>query len=442
MKERPADRNVSRRGFLKTSALASMAIGAFHVGSVSATTRRSPNERLRLAAVGVTGRAGDNVRECSGEEIVAAADIDSDLLAKGVEAFPAARKYADWREMLDKEAENIDAVIVGTPDHSHAPASALALRLGKHVYCEKPLTHTVKESRVLATLAKEKSLVTQMGNQIHAGDNYRRVVELIKAGAIGKVSEVHVWAGAVYTDGKFTTDVPCPPNVNWDLWLGPAPERPYSAGCHPFNWRRFWDYGNGTLGDFGCHFMDLAHWALDLKDPVKIEARGPAVDSVSTPAWCEVDYVYPAVGDRPEVTLYWYDSGRKPALLNDLKDRNGNALNWGGGQLFVGEKGCLLSDYGQHLLLPESDFVDYQRPEPSIPSSIGHHKEWLEAIRTGGTTTCNFGYAGALTEAVLLGTIAYRSGEAIEWDAANLRVTNSDRAQQLVHKEYRKGWDL
>lgn len=442
MTERRDSRNVSRRGFLQRSALAGIAIGAYHVSSAPALPSRSPNERLRLAAVGVTGRAGENVRECSAEEIVAGADIDSDLLAKGLEAFPAARKYADWREMLDKEAEHIDAVLVGTPDHSHAPASAMALRMGKHVYCEKPLTHTVKESRVLATLANEKSLVTQMGSQIHAGDNYRRVVELIQAGAIGAVSEVHVWAGAVYTGGAFTTNVPCPANVNWDLWLGPAPERPYSAGCHPFNWRRFWDYGNGSLGDFGCHFMDLAHWALDLRDPVRIEARGPEVDAVSTPAWCEVDYRYPATNDRGEVVLHWYDSGRKPALLADLKDRQGNALNWGGGQLFVGEKGYLLSDYGNHLLLPEADFVDYQRPERSIPSSIGHHKEWLEAIRTGGSTTCNFDYSGALTEAVLLGTIAYRTGETLEWDAANLRVTNSEQAQHLVHKEYRKGWDL
>ncbi|MCA9104299.1 MAG: Gfo/Idh/MocA family oxidoreductase [Pirellulaceae bacterium] len=432
----------SRRGFLKTSALAGMSLGAFHLSASAVAASRSPNERLRLAAVGVTGRAGENVRGCASEEIVAAADIDSDLLAKGVENLGDTRRYADWRDMLEKEADRIDAVLVGTPDHSHAPAAARALRLGKHVYCEKPLTHTVKEARVLATLAKEKSLVTQMGTQIHAGDNYRRVVELVRAGAIGQVSEVHVWAGAVYTGGSYTTDVPCPPNVNWDLWLGPATERPYSAGCHPFNWRRFWDYGNGTLGDFGCHYMDLAHWALDLRDPTTIEARGPEVDPVSTPAWCEVDYHYPARGDRAAVKLHWYDSGRRPALLAELKDRNGNAFDWGGGQLFVGEKGMLISDYGRHVLLPEDRFTDYQRPEPTIPSSIGHHQEWLEAIRTGGETTCNFDYSGALTEAVLLGTVAYRSGVAIEWDAANLKVTNSEAAQQWVHKEYRRGWDL
>lgn len=435
-------RRISRRSFIQqTSLAAAMASGYFiNPGPLKAST--SPNERLNIAAIGATNRAGANIQGCASQNIVAIADIDSDLLEKGCAPYPNARKYEDYRIMLEKEGDKIDAVLVGTPDHSHAPASAMALRMGKHVYCEKPLAHTVFESRTLANLAKEKNLKTQMGTQIHAGDNYRRVVELIEQGAIGAVKEVHVWAGAVYTGGKFTTDKPAPKNVNWDLFLGPAPERPYSEGVHPFNWRRFWDYGTGSLGDFGCHFMDLVHWALKLRNPVSVHATGPAYEPVSTPAWCVCEYQYPARDKLPPVKLVWYDSGKRPELLKTLKDKNGNGFDWGGGQIFVGEKGMLLSDYGRHVLLPEDKFVDYKRPEAYIPASIGHHEEWIDAIKNDKTTTCNFEYSGALSESVLLGTVSFRAGEKIEWDAENLKVTNSEKAQQFVHKEYRKGWTL
>jgi predicted dehydrogenase len=345
--------------------------------------------------------------------------------------------------MLEKEAEKLDAVLVATPDHSHAPAAAMAMRLGKHCYCEKPLTHTVLEARTLANLAKEKKLVTQMGTQIHAGENYRRVVELIKAGAIGTVSEVHVWVTAHYSGAMFTTGTPAPAGLDWDLWLGPAPERPYSEGVHPFAWRKFWDYGTGALGDFGCHYMDLVHWALDLRAPTAVEATGPAYDPVSCPAWCIAHYDYPARGKLPAVKLHWHDSGKQPDIAAQLKVGDkplGEVFK--SAQLFIGSQGMLVSDYNRHVLLPEGKFADYKRPEPSIPKSIGHHEEWVEAIKSGGPTTCNFDYSGALTEAVLLGTVSYRSGKRVEWDAANLKVTNSPEAQQFVHKEYRKGWTL
>jgi predicted dehydrogenase len=435
-------RTPTRRRFLQQSAAAGIVASGYFVNPVAAKLSNSPNERLRIAAVGATNRAGANIRGCASQDIVAIADIDSNLLEQGAAAYPNARKYRDYRVMLEKEADKIDAVLVGTPDHSHAPAAAMALRSKKHVYCEKPLTHTVYEARVLADLARENQLVTQMGTQIHAGDNYRRVVELIQANAIGAVKEVHVWSSAVYTDGKFTTNVPCPAHVDWDLWLGPAPERPYSADVHPFAWRRFWDFGAGSLGDFGCHYMDLVHWALDLKHPVRIDAHGPEVDPVSTPAWCKVQYDYPARGKMPACKLYWYDSGKKPELLSTLKNAKGEPLAWNSGQLFVGDQGMLLSDYGRHVLLPEEKFVDFKRPEPTIPKSIGHHQEWIQAILNGGTTTCNFDYSGALTEAVLLGTVSYRSGQAIDWDAKSLKVANAPQAQALIHKEYRKGWEL
>lgn len=435
-------RRVTRRDFLYSTAAAGAVSAGYFVNPARGHESKSPNERLRIAAVGATGRAGANIGEVASQEIVAIADVDEGRLEMGAAPYPNARKYRDFRDMLEKEADAIDAVVVGTPDHSHAPAAALALRLKKHVYCEKPLTHTVYEARRLAELAKENNLVTQMGTQIHAGDNYRRVVELVESGAIGPVREVHVWAGAVYTGGVFTTNTPAPADLDWDLWLGPAPERPYSEGVHPFHWRRFWDYGTGTLGDFGCHYMDLAHWALKLKHPAHISAKGPPLDPVSTPAWCIVEYDYPARDNLPPVRLTWYDSGQRPELLSTLRDKEGAPFDWGGGQLFVGEEGMLLSDYGRHVLLPEEQFADYQRPEPYIPQSIGHHNEWLQAITNGGETTCNFDYSGALTEAVLLGTVSYRAGGTIEWNAADFKVTNDPRAQQLLHKEYRKGWTL
>ena len=436
---------LTRRRFLSTSAAATsaLALGAY-VNVSPAKESKSANDKLRIAGIGVTGRGGEDIAGVASENVVVLCDVDENLLEKGMVRFKAERKYQDFRVMLEKEEKNLDAVVVGTPDHTHAPAAAMALRLGKHVYCEKPLTHTVKEARVLATLAKEKKLVTQMGNQIHAGDNYRRVVELVQGGAIGKVTEVHVWAGAEYHSAKFTTGTTAPKGLDWDLWLGPAPERPYSEGVHPFNWRKFWDYGTGTLGDFGCHFMDLAHWALNLRAPTAVEATGDPTpyDPVSAPRHCIAHYEYPARGEMPACKLHWYDSGKRPELWGSIEIEDAKKATAGGGQLFVGSGGMLLSNYGGRWLLPESKFTGFQAPKESIPASIGHHQEWIHAIKTGGTTTCNFDYAGALTEAVLLGTVAYRSGKRVEWDAANLKVTNNPDAQQFVHTEYRKGWTL
>jgi predicted dehydrogenase len=434
----------TRRQFLSVSAAAAgaLTLGAY-VNPAPARASRLVNERLRIAGVGTTGRAGGNLGDLASQEIVALADVDAELLEKGAARFPEARKYKDFRVMLEKEAEHIDAVLVSPPDHTHAPAAAMAMRLGKHTYCEKPLTHTVFEARTLANLAKEKKLVTQMGTQIHAGDNYRRVVELVQSGAIGPVREVYVWVTAQYSGAKFTTGTPTPAGLDWDLWLGPATERPYSEGVHPFNWRKFWDYGTGALGDFGCHYMDLVHWALDLRGPSAVEAEGPPVDAVSTPEYCVARYEYPARGDKPAVKLTWHDSGRQPAIASEVKigDKTVGEV-FKSAQLFIGEKGMIVSDYGRHMLLPEEKFAGFQRPEQTIPASVGHHREWVEAIKSGGPTTCNFDYSGALTEAVLLGTVAYRTGKRIEWDAENLKITNAPETQPLIHKEYRKGWTL
>ncbi len=434
---------VSRRRFLQHASLAGgagLVGGYFSARAVAAS--RSPNEKLNIAAVGTANRAMADIRGVAGENIVALADVDANYLEAAAHRFPAARKYRDFRVMLEREAEKIDAVVVGTPDHTHAPAAAMALRLGKPVYCEKPLTHTVYEARLLSRLAKKKKVATQLGTQIHAGDNYRRVVELVQSGVIGPIKEVHVWSSARYSGVHFTLGMPAPDYLNWDLWLGPAPQRPYSEGVHPHRWRNFWDYGNGAIGDFGCHYMDLAHWALKLRYPTRISAEGPPVDSVATPAWLIVHYEYPARGDLPPVKLTWYDSGRQPAILKSLKTADGKPVRFSSGQLFIGRDGMILSDYSRRVLLPAEKFAHFQPPKPSIPKSIGHHAEWLRAIRTGAPTTCNFDYSGALTEAVLLGTVAYRSGETIEWDGPRFRILNAPAAQALLHCEYRKGWTL
>jgi predicted dehydrogenase len=433
---------VTRRSFLKQSSLAvGASASALHFPWIAKA--QSPNDKLQIAAIGTGGRAAANVAGASHEAIVAVADVDSNTLDAAAKKLPDARKYRDFRVMLEREADKIDAVLVGTPDHTHAPAAAMALRMGKHVYCEKPLTHTVHEARVLTDLAKQKQLVTQMGTQIHAGNNYRRVVELIQSGAIGKVERVHVWVsiGHSYSDGRFTTNTQAPASLDWDLWLGPAPERPFTEGAHPFNWRRFWDYGNGRLGDFGCHYMDLAHWALDLRQPTHIESKGPEVDLVSTPPWLEVDYKHPTRNGRGPVHLTWYGN-RKPDIAKTLKDAEGNPINFGSAVLFIGEKGMVISDYGKHLLLPEETYRDFKRPDEFIPNSIGHHKEWTEAIRNGGKTTCHFEYSGALTEAVLLGSVSYRSGEAIEYIVESANTRTPGKARDMLHKEYRKGWYL
>jgi predicted dehydrogenase len=351
--------------------------------------------------------------------------------------FPAARAYRDYREMLDKEANKIDAVVVATADHHHAPATVRALRAGKHVYCEKPLTHTVSEARLVAKLAKEKGLATQMGTQIHAGENYRRVVEMIQSGVIGDITETHVWVGKGWGGGDLPTETEKAPDyLDWNLWLGPAQDRPYAKGrYHPAQWRRWWAFGTGTLGDMGCHYMDLPFWALGLTHPTTIEAEGPPVHAETAPLGLIVRYEFPARDGKPPVKLTWYDGNLTPKTVMDQRVPQA-------GVMFVGSRGMMFADYGSFRLFPAEQFKDTKPPAPTIPRSIGHHNEWLKACRDGSPTTCNFTYSGGLTESVLLGTVAYRAGKKLEWDAANLKVTNSPEANQLITKQYRAGWEV
>lgn len=424
----------SRRAFLRDSLLA----GASLVLTARRAAARavSPNEKLNIGVIGVAHRGRDNLLEVSSQSIVALCDVDESYLADAAKSHPNAALYTDFRRLLDRR--DLDAVVISTPDHTHAPAAAMALKAGLHVYCEKPLAHTVAEARIITELAARHKRVTQLGTQIHAGSNYRRVVELVRAGAIGPIRDVHVWCSASSYSGPRPTDTPpVPPQLHYDLWLGPAPYRPYNPAYLPGSWRSWWDFGNGALGDFGCHYMDLPFWALELRYPTKVAAEGPPVDPETTPPWLIVRYQFPAREALPPVALSWYHGGKKP----DLPDL-GDVLSWPNAVLFVGEKGMLAADYSRHALLPEKQFEGFQPPPPSIPDSIGHHNEWIQACKTGEPTTCNFGYSGPLTEAVLLGNVAYRVGRELEWDARHLRAINCREAHILIRKRYRSGWRL
>lgn len=427
-----------RRRFLKSSGASAALLYSGVWSSCEAAESKSTSEKLNIACIGVANRAAANVQGVSGEHIVAICDIDSNYLDSAAIRFPHARTYVDYRELLDQEQGKVDAVVVSTADHSHAPAAIRALRAGMHVYCEKPLTHTVHEARVLTQAAAERGLATQLGTQIHAGDNYRRVVELIQAGAIGAVDEVHVWVGKGWGGGdRPECGEEPPPHLNWDLWLGPAPERPYAENrYHPGQWRRWWDFGQGTLGDMACHYMDLPFWALELKYPTSCEAEGPDVHPETCPLGLTVRYRFPARGNKPPVKLTWHDGNRVPRELA------GEPVPTGSGVMFFGSEGRLAADYGSYRLFPQEKFAGFQPPEPTLEKSIGHHAEWIKACKTGAPTTCSFDYSGPLTEAVLLGNVAYRSGQALQWDAATLQATNCRAADKFIRKTYRHGWEV
>jgi len=434
-------RHLSRRQFLRQATFtgtAALVIGASSGRAMAGA--QSANEKLNLAGIGVGGRGGADVNGCASENFVALCDVDDRRAAATFKKFPKAKKYRDFRKMLDEMHSQIDAVVIGTPDHTHAPPAAMAMRMGKHCYCEKPLTHNVYETRVLTELASRNKLATQLGTQIHAGDNYRRVVELVQSGAIGPIRQVEVqFSGGRGGQDRPTDTPPVPEGLDWDLWLGPAPYRPYHPCYVPGNWRDWWDFANGTLGDFGCHYMDLPFWALKLKYPTSVEAEAPVPPHPETAApVLTVRYEFPARGDLPPVTMTWRNG--KDNIPPIVKEKN--LPNWGAAVLFVGEKGMLLANYSKHVLLPEPEFAGFQAPEPSIPESIGHHKEWIEACKTGGPTTCNFDYSGPLTETVLLGDVSYRVQSKLEWDAENLKATNCPAADRFIRREYREGWTL
>ena len=431
---------MNRRQFLTRSAAGTAGLWLAAPYIARSQSKLVPSERLNIAFVGTAGQAGFSISNLKDHNIVALCDVDETKLNAAAQTFPGAKTYRDFRRLVDQK--RIDAIVVATPDHTHAVASMAALQSGRHLYCEKPLTRTVSEARIVTETARKLKRVTQIGTQIHAGGNYRRVVELVRSGAVGDISEVHVWVNSSYGGkDKPATGLEVPKNLDWDLWLGPVPERDYSPDFAPFAWRNWWAFGGGSLADFGCHFMDLPFWALDLHHPVSIEAEGPPVSGESTPPWLIVRYEFPErihLGTRwPAVKLTWYHGGKHPEMLTPEQYEK-----WKGGVMFVGSKGQLISDYGRHALWPEKDFEGFVKPKPFLQESLGHHKEWVEAIKFGGSTTCRFDYSGPLTETALLGNVAFRVGKKLQWDFDAMRATNCPEADAFLQHHYRKGWQI
>jgi predicted dehydrogenase len=428
---------MKRREFIKVAGLGSAGLLLGSQPVLAARRRLSLNDKLNIGVIGVAARGGENLTGVSTENIVALCDVDEQRLNAAAKNHPSAKLYTDFRRLIDQK--DIDAIVVSTPDHTHAVASVRALKSGRHLYCEKPLARTISEVRIVTDTARKEKRVTQMGTQIHSGKNYRRVVELVRSGVIGTVEEVHVWANSRWGGKEKSKETPpVPAHLHYDLWLGPVPHVPYHPEHVPYNWRQWWAFGGGSLGDFGCHYMDLPYWALDLAQPLSAEAEGPPVSPDSPPPWLIVRYAYPARGASPPVKLTWYHGGKQPEFLGPelLK-------KWVSGVLFIGQNGkMLLADYNRRLLLPETEFAEFVPPQPFIPDSIGHHQEWIRACKTGDTTTCRFDYSGPLSEAVLLGNVAFRVGEKIEWDARKLKARNCRDAEELIQHHYRKGWKI
>ncbi|HEV2392640.1 MAG TPA: Gfo/Idh/MocA family oxidoreductase [Verrucomicrobiae bacterium] len=446
-------KKLSRRSFLFTStAASSFLLLPSHVALGAGES--SPNNKLNIAGVGIGGQGGNDIDEMSSENIIALCDVDQDHAAHTFNKYPKAKRYKDFREMLNKE-KSIDGVVIGTPDHNHAIVSMAAIKSGKHVYCEKPLTRTVYEARAVAKAAREARVATQMGNQGMAFEGNRLINDWLWDGAIGAVREAHVWSDRPTHRGKMPLwwaqgierpkdTPPEPESLDWNLWLGPAPYRPYNPAYVPFRWRGWWDFGSGGLGDMGIHNLAPVFSALKLGPPTTIQASSTPVFAESVPVAAMVHYEFPARGELPAVKLHWYDGGLLPERPAELEPNR--ELDPEDGILFVGDKGKMLVTGwgGEHpRLLPHSLDQSYRRPPKTLPRSIGHYKEWIEACKHGSPTRSNFDFAGPLTEAVLLGSVCiHNGGDKLVWDSADFKITNDPDANKLLHYEYRKGWTL
>jgi len=442
------DRGISRRRFMGAAG----AVAAFTIVP-SSVFSAPPSNKLSVAGIGVGGRGASDIGACAGENVVALCDVDSSRAGGTFKKFPNAKIYKDFRRMLDKEEKNIEAVTIGTPDHIHAPAAIRAMKMGKHVYCEKPMAHTVWEAREMTKVAKQTGVVTQMGNQGHAGNGLRLYYEFIKDGAIGTVKEVHVWTDRAGVPGgrawwpqgvgRPSGTPPVPETLDWDLWLGPAPMRPYHPDYVPFTWRGRFDYGCGALGDMAVHNADPAFFALDLGAPTAAEAASSPVNNETFPKWSIITYYFPAKGKRPAVTMKWYDGGKLPPRPAELEEGLKLGSN---GILFIGTKGALLgpSHAGTPRLIPDSKRKEYGKPPELLERSGNHHQEWIKACKAGNPKDAKSGfwYAGPFTEALLVGNLALRSGRKIEWNSKKMKVTNVPEANQFITKTYRKGWEI
>jgi predicted dehydrogenase len=456
IKPRPGQ---TRRDFVSKAALvsaAAMIVPSRILGFGGATP---PSEKLNIAGIGIGGQGAQDLQQLSSENIVALCDVDTVHAARIFRTYPKAKVYTDYRKMLE-EQKDIDAVMVATPDHLHACVSMAAMKLGKHIYCEKPLTHSVWEARQIAQAAREHKVATQMGNQGQASEDTRRLCEMIWDQAIGPVREVHIWTDRP-SNGLFNEywpqgvqrpkDSPAvPATLDWDLWLGPAPQRPYHPAYLPFKWRGWWDFGTGALGDIGCHSFDPIFRALKLGHPGSVEGSSSRVNEETYPLASTITYHFPARGDMPPVKLSWHDGGLRPPRPEELEEDEEMGDN---GHLLVGDKGKILSLRGQgprgFRLIPGSRAKQYGDPPRKLERSIGHHKEWIAACKGGQPAGSNFDWAGPLTETVLLGNVALRlqmreelTLKKLLWDGPAMRFTNSEAANKFLRTEYRKGWTL
>ncbi len=433
----------NRRQFLQTTA--ATGIGFWVAGGIQAKESHSPNGRIAMASIGVGGKGGSDSSDAANfGDMVAICDVDTATLSGAAKRWPKAKKYVDYRKMLEEMGKSIDAVTVSTPDHSHAPAAALAMRMKKHAFVQKPLTHSIYEARLLADLARQNKVATEMGNQGTAMSTLRKSAALLRAGVVGKPKEVHVWSNRpVWAQGgPRPKEEPAPARLKWDLWIGPAPFRPFANGYHPFSWRGWWDFGCGALGDMACHTMNMPFMGLDLQNPTAVVATTSGHNHDSYPKWSVITWEFPARGDRPAVKLFWYDGGKRPplGLLEHQKP-------CGSGCCVVGERGKLYAagDYaeGDAVL-----FAGAHDMKVEFPVSPGHFNEWINAIRGGPPATSNFPcYAGPLTEVILLGNLAVWAadkgeGKKIQWDAKNLKALNAPEVEPIIRPVYRTGYTL
>jgi predicted dehydrogenase len=438
---------MTRRRFLGSAAL--LTIVPRHVlgrGQIP------PSDKLAIAGIGVGGMGAANLRELESEAIVALCDVDPGYAAGTFKRYPAAEVFTDYRVLLEKR-KDIDAVVIATPDHTHAVITMAAIKAGKHVYTQKPLTHGVWEARQLALAAKASKVTTQMGIQGHSGEGIRLVVEWVRAGLIGEIREVDGWCDLSYYPwghaywssrwGERPAEIPAvPAGLDWDLWIGPAPFRPYHPAYHPLVWRCWWDFGVGMMGDRGAHTLDAAVWALELDAPETVEATSCGLNAETHPLSAIVTYRFPAKGGRPPVKLTWYE-GTRPPRPDDLED--GRTMPAEGGLVFKGAKGKIMCGvYGEGpRLIPEKLMQEAKRPAKTIARVEGsHEQEWVRACKAGRKAGAAFEYSGPLTEICLLGNVAKRLDTRIAWDAANLRVTNAPEAEALIRRPYRPGWSL
>ena len=439
-------KNTSRRKFLKGTATA-----AFGFQFLPSRVWGA-NERINVASIGVGGKGAGEVKDIAGAggNIVALCDVDESRAAGTVKSFSGAKFYKDFREMLEKENKNIDAVSISTPDHLHFHATMMAIKLGKHVYTQKPLTHSIWEARTLTAAAEKAGVMTQMGNQAHAGEPIRRAVELIRAGIVGKVKEVHCWTNRpIWGQGMkaFPPKKEIPATLDWDLWLGPAPKRDFADGILPFNWRGWWDCGTGALGDMGCHIMDMPFWALGLRHPKAVEATQEGNTDVAGPLGSHVTYTFPATEYcHEDLKFNWYDGNGKNQRMPADEVFEGTGVDQKSAKKFdlivIGDKGKFLFNRSstKFKTFPENLLSDVQDTPVTIARTKSEDHEWIESMSSGKPALSSFANAGPFTETVLLGNLAIRLGKKIDWDGANMKATNAPEADAIIRREYREGW--